>query len=125
MSRRIYDDRQHACPNRGRGQSCLDLIRKTGIELPTFCYYSELSVYGACRMCMVENSRGGMEAACSTPPSDGMEIYTNTPKLRKYRKMILELLLSNHCSSCTTCEKKRRLPPTGAGQAVWHRQAAF
>ena len=46
-----------------------------------------------------------MEAACSTPPRAGMEIYTNTPKLRKYRKMILELLLSNHCSSCTTCEK--------------------
>ena len=86
-------------------KNLLDLIRKTGIELPTFCYYSELSVYGACRMCMVENSRGGMEAACSTPPRAGMEIYTNTPKLRKYRKMILELLLSNHCSSCTTCEK--------------------
>ena len=49
-------------------KNLLDLIRKTGIELPTFCYYSELSVYGACRMCMVENSRGGMEAACSTPP---------------------------------------------------------
>ena len=86
-------------------KNLLELIRKTGIELPTFCYYSELSVYGACRMCMVENSRGGMEAACSTPPRAGMEIYTNTPKLRKYRKMILELLLSNHCSSCTTCEK--------------------
>ena len=86
-------------------KNLLELIRKTGIELPTFCYYSELSVYGACRMCMVENGRGGMEAACSTPPRAGMEIYTNTPKLRKYRKMILELLLSNHCSSCTTCEK--------------------
>lgn len=86
-------------------KNLLDLIRKTGIELPTFCYYSELSVYGACRMCMVENSRGGMEAACSTPPRAGMEIYTNTPKLRKYRKLILELLLSNHCSTCTTCWK--------------------
>ncbi|MEG0457815.1 MAG: [FeFe] hydrogenase, group A, partial [Oscillospiraceae bacterium] len=59
----------------------------------------------ACRMCMVENKWGSMEAACSTPPRAGMEIYTNTPKLRKYRKMILELLLSNHCRDCTTCEK--------------------
>ena len=54
---------------------------------------------------MVENKWGGMEAACSTPPKSGMEIKTNTPRLRKYRKMILELLLSNHCRDCTTCEK--------------------
>lgn len=86
-------------------KNLLELIRKAGIELPTFCYYSELSVYGACRMCMVENKWGGMEAACSTPPRNGMEIYTNTPRLRKYRKMILELLLSNHCGDCTTCDK--------------------
>lgn len=86
-------------------KNILSLIRKAGIDLPTFCYHSELSVYGACRMCMVENKRGGMEAACSTPPKAGMEIYTNTPKLRKYRKMILELLLSDHCRDCTTCDK--------------------
>ncbi len=86
-------------------KNLLSLIRKAGIDLPTFCYYSELSVYGACRMCMVENKWGGMEAACSTPPKAGMEIFTNTPKLRRYRKMILELLLSNHCRDCTTCSK--------------------
>ncbi|MBZ9686522.1 [FeFe] hydrogenase, group A [Clostridium estertheticum] len=86
-------------------KNILELVRKAGIDLPTFCYYSELSVYGACRMCMVENKWGDMEAACSTPPRDGMEIHTNTPRLRKYRKMNLELLLSNHCRDCTTCEK--------------------
>lgn len=86
-------------------KNLLELIRKVGIDLPTFCYYSELSVYGACRMCMVENKWGDIEAACSTPPREGMEIFTNTPRLRKYRKMILELLLSNHCRDCTTCEK--------------------
>lgn len=86
-------------------KNILELIRKAGIELPTFCYYSELSVYGACRMCMVENKWGGIEASCSTPPKAGMEIYTNTPRLRKYRKNILELLLANHCRDCTTCEK--------------------
>ncbi len=84
-------------------KNLLELIRKIGIKLPTFCYHSELSIYGACRMCMVENQWGGMEAACSTPPRAGMEIYTNTERLRKYRKMILELLLSNHCRDCTTC----------------------
>jgi NADH-quinone oxidoreductase subunit G len=86
-------------------KNILELVRKVGIELPTLCFYSDLSVYGACRMCMVENKRGDMEAACSTPPRAGMEIYTNTPRLRKYRKNILELLLANHCRDCTTCEK--------------------
>lgn len=86
-------------------KNILELIRKAGIELPTFCYYSELSVYGACRLCVIENKWGGIEAACSTPPKNGMEVYTNTPRLRKYRKMILELILSNHCKDCTTCEK--------------------
>lgn len=84
-------------------KNLLELIRKAGIKLPTFCYHSELSIYGACRMCMVENEWGGLDAACSTPPKGGMEIHTNTQRLRKYRKMILELLLSNHCRDCTTC----------------------
>lgn len=84
-------------------KNILEVIRKAGIKLPTFCYYSELSIYGACRMCMVENKWGGLDAACSTPPKEGMEIWTNTERLRKYRKMILELLLADHCRDCTTC----------------------
>lgn len=85
-------------------KNLLELIRKVGIKLPTFCYHSELSVYGACRMCMVETQNGGLEAACSTPPKEGMDIRTNTERLRKYRKNILELLLANHCRDCTTCD---------------------
>lgn len=86
-------------------KNILELVRRAGIELPTFCFYSELSVYGACRMCMIETKRGDMESACSTPPRAGMEIYTNTPRLRRYRKNILELLLANHCRDCTTCQQ--------------------
>jgi len=85
-------------------KNLLQVIRKAGIKMPTFCYHTELSVYGACRMCMVENERGMLEAACSTPPRAGGAYLTNTPRLRKYRKMILELLLANHCRDCTTCE---------------------
>lgn len=84
-------------------RNLLELIRKVGIKMPTFCYHSELSVYGACRMCMVEDDRGSMEAACSTPPRAGMTVKTNTERLRRYRKNILELLLANHCRDCTTC----------------------
>ncbi|MEG0257030.1 MAG: [FeFe] hydrogenase, group A [Christensenella sp.] len=86
-------------------QNILAVIRKAGIELPTFCYYSELSIYGACRMCVVEDEWGGVIASCSTPPRDKMKIKTNTPQLFKYRKMILELLLASHCRDCTTCAK--------------------
>lgn len=89
-------------------KNILEVIRKAGIELPTFCYHSELSIYGACRMCMVEDDRGSTVTSCSTPPKDGMDIKTNTQKLKKYRRMILELLLANHDRDCTTCEKSGR-----------------
>ena len=85
-------------------KNVLEVIRKADIKLPTFCYHSELSIYGACRMCMVENEWGGLEAACSATPRAGMKIRTNTQRLRRYRKNILELLLANHCRDCTTCQ---------------------
>lgn len=86
----------------------LEVIRKAGIKLPTFCYHSDLSIYGACRMCMVENEWGGLDAACSTPPKPGMKIKTNTERLRRYRRNILELIIANHCNDCTTCKNNLR-----------------
>ncbi len=86
-------------------KNILALIRKAGIDLPTFCYHSELSVYGACRMCMVEDERGRILASCSEQPRPGMVIRTNTRKIQKYRKLIVELLLASHCRDCTTCTK--------------------
>ena len=88
-------------------KNMLQVIRKTGVKLPTFCYHSDLSIYGACRMCMVEDERGNLYTACSTPPKAGMSIKTNTARLRKYRKNILELLLANHCRDCTTCANNK------------------
>lgn len=88
-------------------KNMLQVIRKTGVKLPTFCYHTDLSIYGACRMCMVEDERGNLYTACSTPPRAGMSIKTNTARLRKYRKNILELLLSNHCRDCTTCSNNK------------------
>ena len=89
-------------------KNLLALIQKVGIKMPTFCYHSELSTYGACRMCMVEDQWGTLHASCSTPPKPGMEIRTNTERLRKYRKVILELLLANHCRDCTTCDNNEK-----------------
>ena len=86
-------------------RNLLELIRKAGIDIPTFCYHSELSIYGACRMCMVEDEKGKIDASCSMEPKDGLRIRTNTARLLKHRRMILELLLASHCRDCTTCEK--------------------
>lgn len=84
-------------------RNLLELISKAGVILPVFCYHSDLSIYGACRMCMVEDDRGRLMAACSTLPREGMKIFTNTGRIRRYRKNILELLLADHCRDCTTC----------------------
>ncbi len=86
-------------------RNLLELVRKARIDLPTFCYHSDMSIYGACRMCMVEVENNGVIPACSTPPADGMVIKTNTKQLRDMRKMIVELMLANHDQNCTTCPK--------------------
>ena len=84
-------------------RNLLEVIRKVNIELPTFCYQPELSVYGACRMCIVEveqNGRKGLMPACSTPPVPGMVVTTNTAQIRKLRKITVELMLANHNMEC-------------------------
>jgi len=86
-------------------RNLLELCRKAGIDLPTFCYHSEISVYGACRMCMVEVDGKGILPACSTKAEDGMVIHTNTKQVRNIRKMIIELMLASHDQDCTTCPK--------------------
>lgn len=86
-------------------KNVLSIIRKAGIDIPTLCYHSELSTFGACRLCTVEDDKGRTFASCSEEPRDGMVIYTNTGKLNKYRKLIIELLLAAHCRDCTTCVK--------------------
>ncbi|MBQ1835087.1 MAG: (2Fe-2S)-binding protein [Oscillospiraceae bacterium] len=87
--------------------SVLAVCQKAGVEMPNFCFHSDLSVYGACRMCMVEDEHGKIDAACTMLPKDGLRIRTNTARLLKYRRTILELLLASHCRDCTTCEKNR------------------
>jgi len=86
-------------------RNVLEIIRKIGVDVPTFCYHSELSIYGACRMCTVEIEGRGLQASCSTPPEAGLKIKTNTPDVQQIRKIAIELLLANHDNNCTTCGK--------------------
>lgn len=88
-------------------KSVLEVCQKAGVEVPNFCFHSDLSVYGACRMCMVEDDKGSIEAACQMAPRDGLNIRTNTSRLLRYRRTIMELILAAHCRDCTTCEKNR------------------
>jgi NADH-quinone oxidoreductase subunit G len=86
-------------------RNVLEVIRKTNIELPTFCYHSQLSAYGACRLCLVEVEGKGIVSSCSLAPEAGAKIRTHTPELREMRRITLELLLANHDMNCPTCPK--------------------
>ena len=102
MSHMIIDGRKVEFTDE---KNVLSVIRKAGINIPTLCYHSELSTFGACRLCTVEDDRGKTFASCSEQPRDGMVIYTNSGRIKKYRKLIVELLLAAHCRDCTTCVK--------------------
>ncbi|NLX14687.1 MAG: 4Fe-4S binding protein [Phycisphaerales bacterium] len=86
-------------------RNLLEVIRKAGIDLPTFCYHSDLSVYGACRLCLVEVEGRGILGACSTPAEPGLKVRTTTDEIREIRKIAVELLLANHHQGCPTCSR--------------------
>ncbi|MEZ0536106.1 NADH-dependent [FeFe] hydrogenase, group A6 [Caldicellulosiruptoraceae bacterium PP1] len=82
----------------------LQAAREAGIEIPTLCYLKGINEIGACRMCVVEvKGARSLQAACVYPVSEGIEITTNSERVRKARKVNLELILSNHDRSCLTC----------------------
>lgn len=86
-------------------RNLLEVIRSANIEIPTFCYHSELSTYGACRMCVVDIEGRGIVTSCTIKPEAGLKVKTHTKEVRDIRKIALELLLANHDKSCTTCVK--------------------
>jgi formate dehydrogenase alpha subunit len=89
------------------GASVLDAARKAGVFVPTLCHQRELSPFGGCRMCTVEiEGIRGFPASCTTPAAQGMRVQTETEKLQELRKGVLELLLSEHPSSCLVCEDR-------------------
>jgi len=83
----------------------LEVMRKHGFNVPTFCYRPDLKPFGACRMCVVEIEGRGIQTSCTMPPEPGLKIQTNTERTRRIRKTVLELLLANHDRNCLTCDK--------------------
>ncbi len=87
-----------------KGISILEAARTAGIEIPTLCYLKKINEIGACRICMVEvKGARSLVTACVYPVSEGMEIFTNTERVRKSRKLTLELILSTHDKKCLSC----------------------
>lgn len=88
-----------------KGTTIKKAAEKLGIEIPALCDDNDLKPFGACRLCVVEDAKGNLVASCHTPVKEGMVIKTNSPKVLKTRRMILELLLSSHNGDCFACDK--------------------
>ncbi len=90
------------------GSTILEAARIAGIEIPTLCYLKEVNEIGACRICVVEvKGARSLVASCVYPINEGMEVFTNTPKVLQSRRMTLELILSNHRMHCLTCKRNQ------------------
>ena len=84
----------------------IQALELTDIEVPRFCYHDKLSIAGNCRMCLVEMEKSPKPiASCAMPAADGMVIKTNTPKIEKSRKGVMEFLLANHPLDCPVCDQ--------------------
>ena len=88
------------------GLTVLQACEKAGVEIPRFCYHEKLSIAGNCRMCLVEMEKSPKPiASCAMPAADGMVIKTNTQKIEKSRKGVMEFLLANHPLDCPVCDQ--------------------
>ena len=89
-----------------KDSTILEAARYAGINIPTLCFLKDINEIGACRMCVVEvKGARSLVAACVYPVNEGMEVFTNTPKVQESRKLTLELLLSVHDRKCLTCKR--------------------
>ena len=88
------------------GYTILRAAKEVNIEIPSLCYLKDINCIGSCRVCVVEvKGRPGLVAACVYPVEEGMEVFTNTERVRKSRKTTLELILSTHNKKCLSCER--------------------
>jgi len=90
------------------GMTILDAAKSVGIEIPTLCHMKDLFPTGACRMCVVEvEGMRGLTPSCAYPVQEGMKIQTNSPRVRRSRKVIVELLVENHPQDCLVCVRNK------------------
>ena len=88
------------------GSTVLEAARSAGFNIPSLCFLKDINEIGACRICVVEvKGAKSLVASCVYPVAEGMEVYTNTERVRKSRQLTLELILSNHRMDCLTCSR--------------------
>lgn len=93
-----------------KGITILEAARKAGIDIPTLCFLKDINEVGDCRMCIVEvEGRRGFATSCIQKVEEGMIVHTNTPNVLEARRMVLDLIVSNHSKDCLTCTRSRKL----------------
>ena len=117
-----------------KGSTVLLAAQKAGVHIPTLCYLKDVNAIGACRVCLVEvKGAKALQPACVYPVSDalcqsgkgGLEVHTNTPKVREARKAVVELLLSNHPADCLTCVRSGNCELQTMAQQMGIREIRF
>lgn len=91
-----------------KGTNLLEAARSLGISVPSLCYIKDIHQAGTCRVCLVEVDAGGrrsLQASCVYPATDGIKVYTDSPRARRARKRVVELMLSEHDMQCLTCAR--------------------
>ena len=103
------DDRQVEAR---KGTTILEAATEADIFIPTLCYHPSLPPYGGCRLCVVEIEKmRGFPTSCTTPATSNMVLTTTSPRLKSYRKGVLELILGEHPNACLTCWRRQRCQP--------------
>lgn len=88
------------------GSTILQAAKEAGVKIPTLCYLKDINAIGACRVCVCEvKGARSLVASCVYPVSEGMEVFTNTPKVMESRKTTVELILSDHDQDCLSCAR--------------------
>ena len=101
------------------GSTILEAARQNGIHIPSLCYLKDVHQYGTCRVCVVEvEGMKNLQASCMVKAREGMVIHTNSPKVRAKRKMLYELLISNHPKDCLSCARNRSCELQALGEEL-------
>ncbi len=88
------------------GSTVLDAVRKAGFRVPTLCMLGDIYREASCRLCLVELANGRLVPACAFPVSENLKVYTDTPRIRQVRRVVIELILASHRIQCWYCARK-------------------
>ena len=100
--------------------------RKLGINIPTLCHHFDVKPYSGCRVCVVEvQGARALAAACSFPVTEGLVVFTNSPKVREARRLVVELLLANHPKECFTCARNQNCELQAMAQNLGIKEIRF